>query len=72
MGYTQRTRQLLKLSRTRPTTKGKSLQSFKRAQEKILNGLLVFYKKMAHHFYSSTFANTKEVTTHYVRLYHPS
>ncbi|MFS7999025.1 hypothetical protein Hanom_Chr12g01161101 [Helianthus anomalus] len=45
MGYTQRTRQSLKLSRTRPTTKEKSLQSFKRAQEKILNGLLVFYKK---------------------------
>ncbi|MFS7989676.1 hypothetical protein Hanom_Chr11g01049661 [Helianthus anomalus] len=49
MGYTQRTRQSLKL--TRPTTKEKSLQSFKRAQEKILNGLLVFYKKSGTSFH---------------------
>uniref|UniRef100_A0A251VAE3 Putative harbinger transposase-derived protein n=1 Tax=Helianthus annuus TaxID=4232 RepID=A0A251VAE3_HELAN len=47
-GYTQRTRQSLKLFRTRQTTKEKSLRSIKRVREKILNGLLVFHKKKWH------------------------
>ncbi|KAJ0479309.1 hypothetical protein HanIR_Chr13g0618571 [Helianthus annuus] len=47
-----------RLFRTRRTIKEKSLRSFKRVRGKILNGLLVFYKK-----------NDKSLNIQHVRLH---
>ncbi|XP_022030610.1 uncharacterized protein LOC110931530 [Helianthus annuus] len=45
MEDTQRTLQSLKLFRTRQTIKERNLRSFKRGRQKMLNGVLGFYKK---------------------------